>query len=109
VRARDLSGQASLSNTIEMQIDGAAPEAIAEVRSGRRVIVRVLDRANGTDGAASGVNATKTSIRWGNGAATAQRKTASHRFRRAGSYVISVKTRDKAGNGTTIKLRVNVR
>lgn len=108
VRATDRAGQTAFSPPITIQVDGTAPVARATVR-GRRVVVQVLDRAGGAEGSASGVNAAKTSIAWGDGTRTAARKLAGRTFSRAGLRTIRVTTKDKAGNGTTITLRVRLR
>ncbi len=108
VRARDRAGQTALSPVVTLQVDGTPPIARATVR-GRRVVVQVLDRAGGAEGTASGVNAAKTSIDWGDGERTSERKLAGHTFGRAGTRIVRVAAKDKAGNGTTIVLRVRLR
>lgn len=108
VRARDRSGQAAFSPAVTVRVDGTAPVARATVR-GRRVVVQVLDRAGGDSGTASGVNADKTRITWGDGAVSGGRKLAGHTFRRPGLRIVRVTTKDRAGNGTTIALRVRIR
>lgn len=108
VRARDRAGQTAFSPVITIQVDGTPPVARATVR-GRRVVVQVLDRAGGAEGAAAGVNPAKTSIAWGDGRRTSGRKLAGHTFRGPGTRTVRVTAKDKAGNGTTITLRVRLR
>ncbi len=108
IRAHDRAGQSAFSQTLTLRVDGTAPVARATVR-GRRVVVQVLDRAGGESGSASGVNAAKTQIAWGDGSISSQRKLAGHSYRRAGLRTVRVRTKDKAGNGTTITLRVRIR
>ena len=60
--------------------------------------------------AASGVVAARTTCRFGDGSKVQQgHKTFRHSYRRAGRYVVRVVTRDRAGNQTTLRLRVAVR
>jgi PKD domain-containing protein len=108
VIATDPQGQAVASDPIDLKVDARPPTAKAAAaprrRHGRHAIaVTVADPA-------SGVVAARTTCRFGDGSKQQKgHRTFRHRYRRAGRYVVRVVTRDRAGNGTTLRLRVQVR
>jgi len=108
VLATDAQGQAVASDPVRLKVDARPPTATAKAaprkRYGRHAIaVTVAD-------AGSGVVASATTCRFGDGSRQQKgHRTFRHRFRRAGRYVVRVVTRDKAGNATTLRVRVQVR
>ncbi len=105
VQATDDVGQQTLTDPAQLRVDGTLPRV--RVRwAGRRVVVTADD---GPRERASGIQAGATRVSFGDGrAATVTRRT-QHRYRRAGSYRVTVSTRDRAGNRRTVKLRVGIR
>lgn len=101
VVATDDAGQETSSIPAVLKVDRGKPR-VRITRRGRRITVRVTD-------ARSGVNAGATSIRIGAGKARTGRSRRSVTVRRAGRVLVSVRTRDRAGNRTTVKRRVTVR
>jgi hypothetical protein len=108
VVATDGAGQAVASTPVTLKVDARPPTAKAAAaprkKYGRHAIaVTVADPA-------SGVVGTKTTCRFGDGSRQQKgHRTFRHRYRRAGRYVARVVTRDRAGNTTTLRLRVQVR
>jgi hypothetical protein len=108
VVATDPQGQAVISDPVDLKVDARPPTAKAAAAPRRRygrhaIAVTVSDRG-------SGVVAARTTVRFGDGTkADKGHRTFRHRYRRAGRHVVRVVTRDKAGNATTQRLRVQVR
>ncbi|HWI71786.1 MAG TPA: PKD domain-containing protein [Baekduia sp.] len=108
VVATDGQGQAVASDPVDLKVDARPPTAKAAAaprkQYGRHAIaVTVADPA-------SGVVAGKTTCRFGDGSKQQKgHRTFRHRYKRAGRYVVRVVTRDRAGNATTVRLRVQVR
>jgi hypothetical protein len=108
VVATDAEGQALASDPVALKVDARPPTAKAKAaprkRYGRHALaVTVADPA-------SGVVAAKTTCLFGDGSRRqSDHRTFRHRYRRAGRYVVRVVTRDRAGNATTMRLRVTVR
>jgi PKD domain len=103
VLASDVSGQQTMSGASELKVDANPPVVrvrYVDRRRGVRVVVR--DRA-------SGVDARATVVSFGDGHTTRRRDSAAHEYRRAGTYTITARVRDKLGNHTTVHLRVRVR
>jgi PKD domain len=104
----DADGQSIATDAVDLRVDARPPTARARSTAGRRhgrhsVAVTVAD-------AASGVVAARTTCRFGDGSRVQQgHKTFRHNYRRAGRYVVRVVTRDRAGNRTTLRLRVTAR
>ncbi len=108
VIATDAQGQAVASDPVGLKVDARPPTAQAAVAPRRKfgrhaIAVTVADPA-------SGVVAAKTTCRFGDGSKQQKgHRTFRRRYRRAGRYVVRVVTRDRAGNATTLRLRVQVR
>lgn len=103
VLATDSAGQQTRSTERELKLDAAPPIVRARLLDGgRRVRVTVRDHASGVDAGA-------TRIAFGDGRSVDGHKTATHTYRRSGTYTIAAYVRDKAGNGATVRLRVRVR
>jgi hypothetical protein len=104
----DAQGQAIAADPVDLKVDARPPTARYRSTAGRKygrhsIAVTVAD-------AASGVVAAKTTCRFGDGSKVQQgHKTFRHKYKRAGRYVVRVVTRDKAGNQTTLRLRVMAR
>jgi hypothetical protein len=104
----DAQGQAIASDPVQLKVDARPPTAKVALaprrRYGRRaVVVTVADPA-------SGVVAARTTCLFGDGTKRAKgHRTFRHRYQRPGRYVVRVVTRDRAGNATTLGLRVQVR
>jgi hypothetical protein len=100
--AIDRYGQATLTPSFPLRIDGLAPSAkVQRVRHSTSVLVRVSD-------AQSGVAAGAVRVSFGDGTSASGRASARHRYKHAGSYKIVVQARDNVGNKTVITLNVSV-
>lgn len=108
VIATDPSGQDTTSSAGAVQVDRSAPRVtvIQRPRGSRRVRVSVGD---GPTKEVSGMVRKATIIASGAGKSVKGKNKASFRYPRSGSYVITVKARDRAGNRTRVKRRVRVR
>lgn len=103
-QATDDAGQRTLTRPAQLRVDGTPPK-VRVSWAGRRLVVAVDD---GPRERGSGIASGATRVRFGDGrTATAARK-ARHRYRRGGTFRVSVATRDRAGNRQTVKLRVRV-
>ena len=103
VLALAADGQRTMSTTTPLKVDTNPPIVTLElIDHGRGARVSVRDRA-------SGVDASATSIAFGDGKRVHGRTSASHRYRRAGRYTILARVRDQAGNHALVRLRVAVR
>lgn len=102
VVATDAAGQETTSVPATLKIDRTAPRVRVRL-NGRRVRVAV------GDGRASGTDAGATAIGFGDGARSAGRGSATHRYRRPGTYRIAVRVRDRAGNARLVRRTVRVR
>jgi hypothetical protein len=103
VLASDNSGQQTMSSEHVLKIDANPPTVRVRVIDGQRgVRVTVRDSA-------SGVEARKTLIAFGDDQHAKGRATVSHEYRRAGLYTIRAQVQDKVGNHATVELRVRVR
>ena len=63
--------------------------------------------SDGARSSTSGVDNTSVSIGWGDGKRSSGRRTASHRYRGAGPFTITVRATDKAGNRVSVRKRVS--
>lgn len=103
VRATDVRGQRVLSNRTALRVDGTAPQFTVARRGGRRITVRVNDRNR------SGVDRERSTISWGDGRQRAAAGVQSHRYRRAGTYTVTTRLYDRAGNREIRRTKVAVR
>lgn len=112
VIARDVRGQFSRTTRRTLIVDDLRPrQRLKYTRKGRRVslVVRGKDvrrRGHKTSGLGT------TTFAWGDKRKTKRRGSlvrASHRYRRSGTFTLTVTTRDKAGNETVRKRKVRVR
>ena len=101
VLATDSLGQQTMTPAAELKVDANPPEVALRRLGGRRVRVRVSDRA-------SGAVAAGTSIAFGDGAHAYHRLNAVHAYARAGRYVIVVRSRDRVGHVLVAHIRVEV-
>jgi hypothetical protein len=103
VLATDIDGQARLSSTVSLLVDGTPPTVkVTRSRGGRRVRVLIRDPNSGVAKAA-------TTISFGDGTRVAKRARASHTYVRAGIYTIVAHVRDRVGNQATVRRLVSVR
>jgi hypothetical protein len=103
VLALDTSGQRTMSPETRLRVDVNPPIVRLRLIDHRRgVRVTLVDRA-------SGVNTHATTVSFGDGRTLRHRGTATHVYRRGGSYSITAQVRDKVGNHATVHLRVRVR
>lgn len=101
--ARDIDGQATLSEPAELMIDSRPPQlTVRPAQRGRAVRVRVGDSESGVDLAAVRVS-------FGDGRSAARRKLFVHRYARAGVYLIVAHVRDRLGNSAIVRAWVSVR
>jgi hypothetical protein len=102
VLATDPAGQQTLSDLATLKVDADPPIVkIALIDRGRGVRVRVSDNASGVDGPA-------TTISFGDGSRSQSGASATHKYRHGGSYVITARVRDNAGDSATVHLRVRI-
>jgi hypothetical protein len=101
VLASDSLGQQTMTPEAALKVDANPPEVILRRGDGRRVTLRVLDRA-------SGALAGHTTIAFGDGAHANRRLRARHVYAAGGTYTIAVHSRDRVGNNLNVNLRVKV-
>ena len=111
VRATDLRGQVNLSKPRMLRIDGRKP--LLKVRYQRRKRVVSLSVGARDNAAASNLvsGMQDVVISWGDrtpGARGRARVRATHRYRRKGTYPLTITARDKAGNEVVSKRTVRV-
>jgi hypothetical protein len=106
VVAIDGTGQEAESEPAALKIDRTAPRARVRARKKRRAEVVVTD---GSRSQTAGVDLDRTTMAWGDGKRTRGKTRATHAYRHAGRFTVTIKTRDMAGNTRTIKARVTVR
>ncbi len=102
VLALDAEGQQTATRVGTLLVDANPPRATATMR-GRSLVVKIADSA-------SGVNRSATRVSFGDGtkgATSGVRVT--HRYKRAGRYVVTAGVRDKVGNTAIWHLRVQAR
>ncbi|HTA15847.1 MAG TPA: PKD domain-containing protein [Solirubrobacteraceae bacterium] len=103
ILASDAAGQQTMSVADELQLDANPPiVTLRYVDHHQGVLVAVRDRA-------SGVKVSATKISFGDGTRLSGHAKATHVFRHAGFYTITVRVRDKVGNSATDHLKVKVR
>jgi hypothetical protein len=103
VVASDRRGQRTDSIIATLRLDRTAPHIRVSRGPGRTVHVRIVD---GRRGRVAGP--ARSRIRWGDGR-RGRGTRARHRYRKPGSYTITVRGRDRAGNRRTFKSRVRIR
>jgi hypothetical protein len=101
VLATDALGQQTLTPQAELKVDANPPAVTVRRLPGRRVSVRVFDRA-------SGALAKDTWVSFGDGARLTHKLAARHTYAQAGIYTIAVHSRDKVGNTLDARLRVRI-
>ncbi|MBV9808080.1 MAG: hypothetical protein JO286_12895 [Solirubrobacterales bacterium] len=110
VTASNPAGLTSVSRTARVFVDTVAPRLAAAPAGARRAGAILTLRLSYYD-VAPGSGVANLTVRWGDRALTrlnpgAHRAT--HTYRRAGSYRITIVIADKAGNQTTIVRRVKI-
>ncbi len=100
--AVDSFGQETTARAEKLNVDRTRPRARLKRKRGRKLSVRVAD-------ATSRLRRSSVSISWGDRKRTKRRPRATHRYRRAGRYRVTIKARDRAGNRATIRKRVRIR
>jgi PKD domain len=101
--ATDINGQATLSTTSTLLLDGVPPSVeITRAQGDHAVSVRVGD-------AYSGVDKQAVKVSFGDGHSAHGRARFSHRYGRPGVYRVVVQVRDKLGNEGTVRQWVSVR
>lgn len=103
VLATDIFGQATLTPSSPLKVDGGSPNVkITRAGGGRAVLVRLSAPDSGL--------ALKTiKVSFGDGAHAAGHKSLAHRYAHAGVYQVIVQLSDKLGNKATIRKLVSVR
>jgi PKD domain len=103
VLATDRDGQATLSASSKLEVDGQPPiVAIEPADGGRAVSVHVSD-------AYSGVQARSVRVSFGDGFSAGRRTVLRHRYAHPGIYRIVVRVRDRVGNVGVVRRLVSVR
>jgi hypothetical protein len=105
VTATDGAGQGTTSEPSLLKVDRHSPRARVHVR-GRKLRVTLVD---GNRRRSSGVSHTGAVISFGDGRRARRKSKARHTYKRAGSYTVVIKARDRAGNRIRVKRRVSVR
>jgi PKD domain len=111
IRATDRRGQVAESKSRRLWIDTTVPR-IRRVRIGgdRKPGVLQKVRVTATDGAAGvGSGIAATTIDWGDRSLASTRRSASHRYRRAGRFTIKVTVTDRAGNRAVKRVKITLR
>lgn len=106
VLATNPVGETTQTDPRPLQTDRVAPTAVARVdRRRRAVVVTIVD---GRPGSVSGPAPESSAIAWGDGRrdddVSGRRE---HRYRRAGTYRITVRATDAAGNADRVRLTVS--
>jgi hypothetical protein len=99
--ATDADGQSTLSPPAKLQIDTGIP-TVKVAHSSNTVTVRISDPY-------SGVDASATSVSFGDGHSARGKKVFKHSYARAGVYRITVKVRDRLGDAGVVRELVSVR
>jgi hypothetical protein len=102
VLATDSLGQQTMTPPASLHVDANPPEVSVRVLGGRRVRVRVTDRA-------SGALAKRTSISFGDGARAGRILSVIHTYARTGRYLLIVNSRDRVGHSLSAHIWVQVR
>ncbi len=111
VKATDIRGQSKRSRTRLLRIDARRPLLSVGYKRKKRVVTisaRPRDDAR-LKSATSGIASLR--ISWGDKTRATRAKAAiraTHRYRRAGTYKLTVTARDKAGNETAVKRTVRI-
>lgn len=103
VIATDAAGQPTAGTSSDVLVDRTAPKVTLRVK-GRTLSIAVKD-ARGR----SGASASATRVSFGDRRSGKGHTTFRHRYRRAGTYRVTVRTADKAGNKRTTTKRMRVR
>jgi hypothetical protein len=106
VVATDGTGQDAASEPAVLKVDRTAPGAKLARAGKHGATVTVSD---GSKSQTSGADSLGTSILWGDGRKTAGKLKATHHYKRAGRYVVTVKVADAVGNKRVVRRRVTVR
>ncbi len=101
VLATDDDDQSTLSSPVRLRIDGTPPQVRISHARGNTIVVRISD-------AQSGVSVRTTGVEFGDGTSAHGRKTFRHRYSRPGVYEVTVRARDRLGNGVTLRRLVSV-
>lgn len=105
VTATDDADQPTEGVPVQLRVDRRKPRVTLK-RRGRLLIVSVSD---GRRSESSGVRTRSTTISFGDGKPVrARRRDVRHVYTRAGSFRVTVKTRDRAGNRRTLRRVVRV-
>ena len=102
VFAIDEAGQETGSRNAVLLIDRRAPRVEVK-RQGRRLAVVVSD---GPRRETSGVKGSALRVSFGDGRRS---RALRHRYKRRGTYTVTVTARDRAGNATTLERKVRIR
>ena len=106
VIATDAQGQTTTTPVASLKIDRTAPKVRAT--AGRRTRLARVVLSDGAKGDVSGVATSTSRVSWGDGRSSSGRRILVHRYRRAGSFAITVAARDKAGNRRVVRRTVRV-
>ena len=99
--ATDADGQSTLSPPAELQIDTGIP-TVKVAHSSDTVTVRISDPYSGLDASA-------TSVSFGDGYSAHGKKVFKHTYAHAGVYRITVRVRDRLGDAGVVRELVSVR
>jgi hypothetical protein len=111
IRATDRRGQVAESKSRRLWIDVTAPR-IRRVRIGGDRKPGVLQRvrvtaSDGATGVGSGI--ATTIVDWGDRSLPSRKRSASHRYRRAGRFTVKVTVVDQAGNRAVKRVKITLR
>ena len=106
VTATDPAEQSTATPVASLKLDRTPPKVRTVVRRAARRASVVF--ADGAKGDVSGVAAATSTVRWGDGRRSSGRRTQTHRYRRAGTFRLTITARDKAGNRRIVRRKVRV-
>jgi hypothetical protein len=107
VVARDTREQDTTSDAAEVQVDRRAPRVlVAQKRKGARRVTVTVDDGRARE--VSGLVLSGTAISVKGARAFKGRRRVTYAFPRPGSYLVTVRARDRAGNRTKLRRRVKV-
>jgi hypothetical protein len=109
VVATDRRGQSVATKVRYLRVDATPPEVTATFkRSGGRILRVTATVADGALAAPAGSGVRTVEVLWGDGTRSTGR-TLTHRYRRGGEYVVTVRATDRAGNVGSMSEEIRIK
>lgn len=111
VLATDRRGQVAETPARLLRVDTLAPVGVAKLTGSRRVgrlLTLAVTAADGSFAVPSGSGVRSIRVDWGDKTKIVWGSTAVHRYAKAGSYTITIRVRDVAGNISTLTERLKL-